>query len=66
MTRPLRIVAACSACGQLGEGLTSDPPVSRKPTNLKDDWTRWAELDRLAERHTKRGHSTTVDTGEPA
>ena len=61
----LRIVAACSACGLLGEGLTTDPTQSRKPANLKDDWDRWTELDRAAERHTKPGHSTQV-TGEPA
>jgi hypothetical protein len=57
--KPLRTTVTCLAgCGQLGTGVTGDPPVRR----LRADWTRWAELDSLADRHAKTGHPTHTTT----
>jgi hypothetical protein len=66
--KPLRIVVDClGGCGQLGTGLTTDPP-GRRPPNWKDvdgtTWTRWDELDRLAERHAKTHPTRTSATPE--
>jgi hypothetical protein len=56
----LHVTASClTTCGELGSGLTTDPPSLPRPRVR--DWTRWAELDRVAERHTRdSGHPTAV------
>lgn len=65
MTR-LRIVVRCclypDGCDLLLTGWAGEPPTRPRPGGLKGEWTRWAELDLLAEAHARTGHATTIST----
>lgn len=52
-------------CGTLDSALSTDAPTRRSPSNWRDGpWTRWAQMDRDAERHVKiAGHPTRVSAG---
>lgn len=52
-------------CDFTDSGLSTDAPTTRKPANLAGDWTRWAEMDRAADRHSKPGgHPTRMHAGD--
>lgn len=56
--KALRIVVDCAQCGQLGAGLSTDPLTGPRH---HPGWTRWDELNSLAERHP---HATRTHAAE--